>query len=264
MGFVPGKKKPCAEEFITKEYGAARTVTAAGAGLFGAPGERFPSAFMRICVMAVLKLPGNLSAKDMDAAYGRSAVSLLLPEAHPGKNTVSDFLFRLSSQREGMVRFTGSRAGCGDGGTIFGGTSFARGSARGPFCEKGHSPGHIGQSQIRLIYAYGRTNHRPVYFRVVPGSASDKRAFETCLDGLDGKAFTVILGKGFFSGKNIGLVTGMDFIMPLQKNTAQVPAPFKVSAGYERAPQNSFSYHKRTVCFTELDAGKFGGCRVCV
>ncbi|MDR1468570.1 MAG: transposase [Spirochaetaceae bacterium] len=104
----------------------------------------------------------------------------------------------------------------------------------------------------------------PVYFRVVPGSVSDKTAFETCLEETGGRDFTVILDKGFFSGKNIRLMAGMDFIVPLQKNTAPVPAPLKVFSGYEQAPWNNFSYHKRVVYFTELDAGKFEGCRVCV
>jgi hypothetical protein len=264
MGFVPSKKKPCAKEFITKEYGATRIVTAAGAELFDTLRECFPSEFIRIYVTAVLKLLGNLSAKDIDIAYGKSAISLLLPEVHLSKNTVSDFLFRLSLQREGMLRFMKSYAGCGDGGIIFDGTSFVSGSACNPFCEKGYSPGHIGKSQIRLIYAYDRVNRKPIYFRVVPGSASDKTAFETCLDELGGKAFTVILDKGFFSEKNIRLMAGMDFIMPLQKNTVLVPASLKVFAGYEREPQNNFSYHKRIVYFNELDAGKFDGCRVCV
>ncbi|MDR1200729.1 MAG: transposase [Tannerellaceae bacterium] len=263
IGFVLSQKKPCAE-FITKEYGATRIATRAGVDLFDTLRECFPSEFMRIFVAAVLKLLGNLSAKDIDIAYGKSAISLLLPKVHLSKNTVTDFLFRLSLQREGMLRFMRSYAGCGGGGIIFDGTSFLSGSMCNPFCEKGYSPGHIGKSQIRLIYAYDRAKRQPIYFRVVPGSTSDKTAFETCLDELGGEAFTVILDKGFFSEKNIRLMSGMDFIIPLQKNTSLVPAPLKVFAGYERTLQNNFSYHKRIVYFTELNAGKFDGCRICV
>jgi transposase len=264
IGFVPNKKKLVASEFITKEYGATRIAMAAGAGLFDTLRECFPSEFMRICVTVVLKLLGNLSSKDIDIAYGKSAISALLPEVHLSKNTVSDFLRRLSAEREGMLRFMRSNAGCGSGGIIFDGTSFVSGSRCNPFCEKGYSPGHVGKSQIRLIYAYDRANHMPIYFRVVPGSASDKTAFETCLDEIGGKDFTVILDKGFFSEKNINLMKGLDFIMPLQKNTALVPAPLKAFSGYEKAPKNNFSYHKRIVYFTETDAGRHDGCRVCV
>ncbi|MDR1468571.1 MAG: hypothetical protein LBT00_04695 [Spirochaetaceae bacterium] len=158
IGFVPNKKKPRAAEFITKEYGATQTVMTAGAGLLEALRECFPSECMRVYVTAVLKLLGNLSSKDVDIAYGKSAVSSLLPEVHLSKNTVSGFLARLSVEREGMVRFMRSYAGCGNGGMIFDGTSFVSGSRCNPFCEKGYSPGHIGKSQIRLIYAYDRTS----------------------------------------------------------------------------------------------------------
>jgi transposase len=151
-----------------------------------------------------------------------------------------------------------------NGGIIFDGTSFISGSRCNPFCEKGYSPGNKGKSQIRLLYAYDRVNHQPVYFRVVPGSISDKTAFQTCLDEIGNRNFTIILDKGFFSETNILLMEGMEFIMPLQKNTTLVPAALKVFSAYERVLLNHFSYHKRIVYFTELDAGKFNGCKVCV
>jgi transposase len=264
IGFVPNKKKSCASEFITKEYGATQIALTAGTGLFDTLRECFPSEFIRIYVMAVLKLLGNLSSKDIGIAYGKSAISLLLPEVHLSKNTVSDFLCRLSAQREGMLRFMRSYADCGSGGIIFDGTSFLSGSRCNPFCEKGYSPGHIWKSRMRLIYAYDRAKHEPIYFKVVPGSASDKTAFETCLDEIGGKNFTVILDKGFFSEKNINLMKGTEFIMPLQKNTVLVPAPLKLFSGYERTLRNSFSYHNRIVYFIEPDAGKYDGCKVCV
>lgn len=264
IGFVPSKKKSDATELITKEYGATRIAMVAGSGLFDMLRECFPSEFMRIYTMAILKLLGNLSMGDIDVAYGKSAISVILPKVHLSKNTVSDFLSWLSAQREGMLRFMRGYANCGNSGIIFDGTSFVSGSQCNPFCEKGYSPGNIGKSQIRLIYAYDKVSHQPVYCKVMPGSASDKTTFETCLDEIGSRDFTVILDKGFFSEKNIRLMTGMEFIMPLQKNTTLVPAPLKVFSAYEQVPLNNFSYHKRIVYFTELDAGKFDGCKICV
>ncbi|MDR2400485.1 MAG: hypothetical protein LBD73_02395 [Deferribacteraceae bacterium] len=63
---------------------------------------------------------------------------------------------------------------------------------------------------------HDRANRKPIYFRVVPGSTSDKAMFETCLDKIGGRDFTVILNKGFFSEKNIRLMTGMEFIFDLK------------------------------------------------
>jgi transposase len=214
--------------------------------------------------MAILKLLSNLSIKDMDTAYAKSAISVILPEVHLSKNAVPGFLSRLSTQRGGMLRFMREYAHCGDGGIIFDGSSFVSGARLNPFCEKGYSPGNIGKSQIRLIYAYSREQRLPIYFMVAPGSTSDKSAFGAALDEIGGKGCTIILDKGFFSAKNIELMDGMDFIVPLQKNTVLVPAEMKAFAAYELNMHNNFAYHKRVIYVTEVKQDKFKGCSLYV
>ncbi|MDR2855322.1 MAG: transposase, partial [Methanomicrobiales archaeon] len=153
-------------------------------------------------------------------------------------------------------------AHCGDGGIIFDGTSFISGARLNPFCEKGYSPGNIGKSQIRMLYAYNRESRMPIYFLIAPGSASDKAAFEAALDEIGGVGCTVILDKGFFSAKNIALLNGMDFIIPLQKNTKLVSHEIKKFSAYEKVLNNNFSYHKRIIYFTEVEQEKFSGCKL--
>jgi transposase len=262
IGFVPNKKEAGPVEHVTKEYGATRIAMAASKDIFEKLRECFPADFIRIYVMTVLKLLDNLSMKDMDTAYVKSAVSVMLPEVHLSKNTVSSFLSSLSLQRDGMVKFMREYAHCGDGGIIFDGTSFVSGARLNPFCEKGYSPGSIGKTQIRLIYAYSRENRLPIYFLVAPGSTSDKAAFEVALEEIGGKGCTIILDKGFFSAKNINLMEGMDFIVPLQKNTTLVSAAAKDFSAYEQAIPNMFTYHKRIIYYTEVKQEKFNGCKI--
>jgi len=264
IGFVPSKKTLQPTELITKEYGATRVAMVASADIFTKLKECFPSDFIRIYVMAVLKLLGNLSMKDMNTAYAKSALSTLLPEVHLSKNTVPGFLETLSLQRGGMVKFMREYAHCQDGGIIFDGTSFVSGARLNPFCEKGYSPGNIGKTQIRLIYAYSRESKMPLYFMVAPGSTSDKSAFGVALDEIGGKGCTIILDKGFFSAKNIELMEGMDFIVPLQKNTTLIPDEIKAFSAYEKAARNTFAYHKRIIFFTEVKQERFKNCRLYV
>ena len=266
IGFVPNSKCSKAAELVTKEYGATRLVIATSEELLGVLKDCFPSEFMRVYVLAVLKLLGNLAAKDIDVAYGRSAISEMFPELHLSRNTVSDFLCKLSLQRKEMLKFMRKYTDCEGGSIIFDGSSFISGSRCNPFCEKGYSPGKIGKTQIRLIYAYNRTSCLPVYFRVVPGSESDKAAFEAALEEIDGKEHIIILDKGFFSEKNIRSIFQFkaDFIIPLQKNTVEVEPELKKFSAYELAIPNVFSYHKRVIYFTELVSKKYNGCRVCV
>jgi hypothetical protein len=266
VGFVPSSKDANLDECVTKEYGATKIVVSASERLFDVLRECFPSEFMRIYVLAVLKLLENLSTKDIDIAYARSAISVMFPKLHLCKNTVSDFLCRLSQQREGMLKFMREYAGCENGSIIFDGSSFVSDSRCNPFCEKGYSPGNIGKSQIRLIYAYNKTNRLPVYFRVAPGSTSDKAVFEAVLDEIGDKGHIFILDKGFFSGKNIRVMfeAGADFIIPLQKNTVEVASERKKFSAYELVTCNVFFYHKRIIYFTEFSSEKFSNCRVCV
>jgi len=264
IGFVPNKKEAGLMELTTKEYGATRIAMAASQDIFDKLRECFPSDFIRIYTMAILKMLGNLPSKDLDIAYAKSAISVILPKVHLSKNTVPNFLSHLSLQRSGMIKFMQEYAHCGDGGIIFDGTSFISGARLNPFCEKGYSPGNIGKSQIRLLYAYNRESRMPIYFLVAPGTASDKTAFEAALDEIGGEGCTVILDKGFFSAKNIALLNGMDFIIPLQKNTKLVPYEIKKFSAYERVLNNNFSYHKRIIFFTEVEQEKFDGCKLYV
>ena len=264
VGFVPNKKEAGPVELVTKEYGATMVAMALSTDIFEKLRQCFQTDFMRVYVMSVLKLLGNLSVKDMDTAYEKSAISVMLPEVHLSKNTVPAFLERLSMQRGGMVKFMREYANFDGGGIIFDGTSFVSGARTNPFCEKGYSPGNIGKAQIRLIYAYDRDNRQPIYFMVAPGSASDKAAFGKALDEIGGKGCTIILDKGFFSAKNIGLMEGMDFIVPLQKNTVLVPDDMKAYSAYERVANSNFAYHKRIVYFTEVRQDRFKGCRLYV
>jgi hypothetical protein len=266
MGFIANSKNTKIDEYVTKEYGATKIVMATSEKLIDVLKNCFPSEFMRIYVLAVLKLLGNLAAKDIEVAYGRSAISEMFPKLHLSRNTVADFLCKLSQQRKGMLKFMGEYAGCKNESIIFDGSSFISGSRCNPFCEKGYSPGNRGKSQIRLIYAYDRTSHLPVYFRVAPGSTSDKAIFGAVLDEIDAKGHIIILDKGFLSENNIRVMLGMgaDFIIPLQKNTVEVASERKKFSAYELVKFNVFSYHKRIMYFAEFNSRKFSDCRVCV
>ena len=264
MGFVPNKKESGPVELITKEYGATRIAMEASKDILDKLRECFPADFIRVYVMAVLKLLGNLSMKDMGAAYIKSMISTILPEVHLSKNTVARFLSRLSLQRGGMVTFMREYARCGAGGIIFDGSSFESGARLNPFCEKGYVPGKANQRQIRLIYAYARESRLPIYFMVAPGSTSDVAVFGAVLDEIGGEGCTIILDKGFYSAKNIERMAGMDFILPLPKSTSLVSGDLKAFSAYEKAVCRQFAYHKRIIYFTEVKQEKFPRCTLYV
>src|SRR5215470_16047030 len=76
IGFVSNGKGQESPVTVTKEYGASRTVLVLTEGLFARIRRHFPSEFLRIYVLAALKLLENdLTSKRIGCAYERSALS---------------------------------------------------------------------------------------------------------------------------------------------------------------------------------------------
>jgi len=57
---------------------------------------------------------------------------------------------------------------------------------------------------------------------------------------------------------------GMDFILPLPKNTTLVSSELKAFSAYEKVLCKQFVYHKRIIYFTEVGQEKFPGCKLYV
>lgn len=265
IGFVPNSKE-AETECTAKEYGATRLIMKLSEDIYEKLRECFPSDFLRIYTLAVLKLLNNTSQKNMDLAYTRSAISELLPEVHLSKNTLSEFLAKLSLARGNMMRFMQGYVPSQGDSIIFDGSSFLSGSKENPYSHKGYSPGHIGQSQVRLIYAFHNSDRMPIYFRVIPGNISDKAAFEAAMTELQKTDCTAILDKGFYSKKNVDSMTqaSLSFIVALPKNFKEVREYDKDYAASEQKGIRFFSYHKRIIFHTEFPSERHTGCKVCI
>jgi len=72
IGFVPNNKIPGSQEDCAKEYGATRIIMETSKEMFEVLRKCFPSEFIRIYTLAVVKLLNNSSQKDIDELYTRS------------------------------------------------------------------------------------------------------------------------------------------------------------------------------------------------
>ena len=268
IGFVPNSKGNVHSVSMTKEYGATRAILVLTEGLLARIRKHFPSDFLRIYVLAALKLmEKDLRAKRIDWAYERSALSLLLPEVPMSKNTVSDFIAKLSLQRGNMVEFMREFQVSDHDSIIFDGTSMLSASKDNPYVEKGYTPGKKGETQARLIYAFEINTRRPIYFNVVPGSVSDMTALISSVGDIGLANCVMLLDNGFFSDANIKYmlaVEGMKFILPLKGNTTLVKAEHKPFRAYKDVIEDHFVYHKRFVFYREVRCDKYEGCKIFV
>ena len=268
IGFVPNSKGEKRSISVTKEYGASRAIQVLTAGLFENIRKHFPSDFLRIYVLSALKLiEKNLTTRRISWAYERSALSLLLPEVHLSKNTVTAFLEKLSLRRGEMVSFMREFQVIEDSHVIFDGTSMLSTSKNNPYCEKGYTPGKKNKTQIRMIFAFDLTTRRPIYFNVVPGSIHDITAMLTSYNELGLKNCILILDNGFFSDEYIMQMLSSEnirFILPLKDNSVLVDAEYKPFIAYKSVVENNFTYHNRFIFYRELDCSKYTECRIFV
>ena len=263
VGFVPNKKKSPPVEMATCEYGATRIVMASSADIMERLREHFPSDFLRIYVLATLKVLGNVSSRDVGIAYEKSAISKVLPEVHLSKNTLAAFLERLSMNRAGMMGYmSGFHHFSGDS-ILFDGASFISQFARNPFVEKGYCPGNRGKDQIRLLYAFNKTTRLPIYFYVAPGNIPDVTLFKVAAGEIGAANCVVIFDNGFYRKENIDIILDakMEFIVPLKRNTKEVPEEAKPFSSLEKVKMQHFSYNKRIVYYAEFPSKKHHGCK---
>ena len=264
VGFVPNKKSAPPVEMVTCEYGATRIVMATSVDLMERLRECFPSDFLRIYTLAVLKALSNASSRDMDIAYGKSAISKILPEVHLSKNTVTAFLKKLSLDRAGMIKYMSGFHHFGGDNILFDGTSFISQFTRNPFVEIGYSPGNKGKEQIRLLYAFNKTTRFPVYFLVAPGNIPDMSLFKVAAEEMGVANCVVIFDNGFYSKDNIDLIldSKIEFIIPLKRNTKEVPDEAKLFSAYDNVKIQHFQYNKRIVYYAEFPSKRHDGCKV--
>jgi hypothetical protein len=266
VGFVPNKKTAPPIEMITCEYGATRIVMATSADLMERLRDCFPSEFLRIYTLAVLKVLSNVSMRDLNIAYGKSAISKMLPEVHLSKNTLTTFLEQLSLNRAGMVKYmTGFHHFNGDS-ILFDGTSFISQFTHNPFVEKGYCPGNKGKVQLRLLYAFNKTTRLPIYFYVAPGNIPDVTLFEVAAGEMGIANCVVIFDNGFYRRKNIDFIleSDIEFIVPLKRNTKEVPDDAKPFSAHDKVKLQHFFYNKRIVYYAEYPSKTYNGCRTLV
>jgi hypothetical protein len=263
VGFVPNKKEAPPVEMITCEYGATRVIMATSTDLMDRLRECFPSDFLRIYTLAALKALSNVSARDIDIAYGKSAISKLLPEVHLSKNTLKTFLEKLSQNRAGMMKYMSGFHHFNGDSILFDGASFISQYKHNPFVEKGYSPGNRGKAQIRLLYAFNKTTRFPIYFLLAPGNIHDVTLFEVAAGEMEAANCVVIFDNGFYRKENIDIIldSKMEFIVPLKRNTKEVPEHAKPFSSLEKVKMQHFTYNKRIVYYAEFPSRKHEGCR---
>jgi hypothetical protein len=257
-GLVP-KKAAISDSapIVAKEYGASAFLISLSDDILGALREHFPANCDAdsLYALALLRAMGQDAFKRMESDYLKSCLSDVFPHLPLGGASLTSLLARVGRRREGIVAAMGALSGVTrniivDGSRI---TSWPDGMTTP---EAGHNSKGDWSPQVNVMYVFERAElPQPIFYRTVRGSIPDVSALQLTMEdmGRDYGDFTAVLDAGFASGINFTAMaeSGMQYIAPLKRNTAEVTAG---EIGDRQNFSMAFAYRKRSILAYEKKA----------
>ena len=250
-GLIPPKPKKVvvAEGISTKEYGASSFLNSAGNELHEKLREYFPEDADRIYTLAVLRVIEKCPFKRASFLYERSFMSEYCRNLSLSASSLSEFLERLGTKRMQLAGFM--REQMADGQYIlFDGTNIISNSEKMDINRLGYNSHRVYDPQVNLLYAFSATDHKPGFYRLLPGNIRDVTAFKQCVDESGIKNVVVIADKGFGSDSNFNMLeeNGLKYIVPLKRNSGLIQRD-KLMTGSKAAFDGHFMFNNRVIWY---------------
>jgi transposase len=258
-GFVPKRTlRPANLAFSVLEYGAIAYLKSISADILEILSREFPDdrAGEMIYALALLRVKGEDSFKRMEAQYQTSYLSEILPRLPMSGSSITSLLENVGRKRDHIVAAMNSLSQSArnvivDGSRI---TSWSRDMS---LPDIGHNVSKNWDPQVNIMYVFERSPlPQPVFYRCVRGNIPDISAMKLTMESMGRKCdLTIVADTGFASGTNFDMMeqSGMQYVVPLKRNTAEVSAgELSIRSNYRVA----FTYNGRPV--TAFEAEKTG------
>ena len=225
-GFIPAKKnnnmRP--ETLYSKIFGNYALFNYLGKDILERLEIYFGSQFSKlIFTISVLRAVENTPYCELEDAYEESYFSVMYKNLSMSKTSLSDFLQDLSKYKTNMNLFMKEDIE-NDDILIFDGTNILCGGRNITYKGYGYKHGHNYDTQVNELYAYSVKNRKPVYYKLLEGSISDKATLEDVLKESGIKNSISLIDKGFNSEGNINslLENKNKYIMALRSDSKLV------------------------------------------
>jgi transposase len=254
-GFIPKKlAKPDNFSFSSKEYGSTAYLTNISADIHEILVQEFPDRIGEmIYALAILRVKGEDSFKRMEIQYQSSFLSNSLPGLSMSGSSITSLLETVGRRRDSIVT-TMNRLSSSIKNIIIDGsrlTSWSNGITQTGI---GHNSSGSWDPQVNIMYVFERAQlPQPVFYRCVRGNIPDVSAMKLTMESMGlNYNYTVVADTGFASAENFKLMDewGMEYIVPLKRNTTEVTAKeLRLRDNYRIA----FSYNNRSVIAYEAE-----------
>lgn len=263
-GFIPAKKsnniKP--ESLYSKIYGSYALFNVLGKDVVERLEKYFGNELSKlIFTIAVLRAIENTPYCELEDAYEESYFSVKYKNLSMSKTSLSDFLQDLSKYKTNMNLFMKEDIE-NDDILIFDGTNILCGGRNITYKGYGYKHGHNYNSQINELYAYSVKNRKPIYYKLLEGSISDKATLKDVLKESGIKNSVSLIDKGFNSESNLNslLENKNKYIMALRSDSKLVPK--EILEDVTRANANEmFTLEEEAIFGYEV---KEGNDRICI
>ena len=253
-GFVPKKEKVDQkelQEIQCVEYGACSYLYQANRVMMGNLKRLFPDKWETIFTLAALKCIGETSLKRVQVSYETSYLSVLFPHLGLSAASLTETMRRIGRSRSEICCYMRDGLSSYSGFILIDGHRIISGSGNLPLAQLGYDSRMRYEPQVNLLYLFGRKDglRLPLYYKQFAGSVPDCLALPDIGEeaGIKGSGITVIADKGFGSDDDFSAITGsgMHYIIPLKRNTAEVAIPANPSQY-----GNAFNFRQRSVFWT--------------
>ena len=205
----------------TKELGLSRFVSGCLSGYLDKLKDSFPGDWRRIEALAYARLREQAPMKAMSRVYEDSYLSVEHAVRGLSPNALSGFYHDLGSRRPQILSFL--RKFCQEGtGVIFDGTDILSASKKMDLPRPSKVKAGGFGTAVNIMFGYSLAAGLANYYRLLPGSIKDVKAFRICAQEYGCTDMMAILDKGFQSEENINLIgelDGLTLIMALRRNT---------------------------------------------
>ena len=177
-----------------------------------------------IFIIACLRVQENTQYSELSDVFQSSFFSTKYNNYSMSKTYLSDFFFFLSKYKTNMTNFMKEDIEDEDI-LVFDGTNILCGGQNISYVGFGYNHGHNYPSQIGELYAYSPKTKKPVFFKMLEGSVSDKATLKDVIKEFDVKNAIALIDNGFESDSNITrlLLEKNKFIMALKRSSKLVP-----------------------------------------
>ena len=263
-GFIPAKKnnnlKP--ENLYSKVYGGFALFKILSDDILKRLEKYFGCEYSKlIFTIATLRSLENTQYCELEDAYEDSYFSVEYKNLCMTKSSLSDFLDELSKYKTNMNLFMKEDIKDDDI-LIFDGTNLLCGGNNISYMGYGYKHGHNYSSQLNELYAYSAKNKKPIYYKLLEGSVSDKATLKDVLKEAGIKNSISLIDKGFNSESNINslLESKNKYIMALNSNSQLVTEEILKDTNREKAKE-LFTLNKEAIFAYEIIKGDE---RICI